>query len=235
MVFGVGLGYRDVEFDSFGVSRGTRLGRFLEALDVVKRLWTEDRVSFSGKHFTLDDVTLTTRPIQTPRPPIVIAASMDKMIRRAAHLGDAWAIAGHATFETLQAQVEVYRTALEEAGKPFPPPLFSQGKELFIAGDMESARKQALPHIATKYEAYAAWGQDEHMPANETFRLPIEDLAKDRFIIGDPDTCVEEIERHRERLGIQQIGLRVHWPGMPHLQAMRAIELLAERVIPHFK
>lgn len=234
-VFGVGLGYRDAEFDAFGVKRGTRLGRFLEALEVVKQLWTEESVTFEGKHFSLQDVSLTTRPVQRPRPPIVIAASNDKMIRRAATIGDAWAIAGHATFQTLEAQVALYASALKEAGKPFPPPYFSQGKELFIAKDMETARRDALPHIATKYAAYAQWGQDEVMPENETFHLPIEELAKDRFIVGDPDYCIEQIELHRSRLHVQQMSFRLHWPGMPHAKVMEAIALFGDRVIRHFK
>src|SRR6266446_164884 len=48
-IFGVGLGYRDVEFDAFGVPRGQRVGRFEQCLEVVKRLWTEDNVSFRSE------------------------------------------------------------------------------------------------------------------------------------------------------------------------------------------
>ena len=102
LVFGVGLGYRDVEFDAFGIPRGRRLSRFLEALDVVRLLWTEDSVTFHGEHFHLEDVGLTMKPRQKPRPPIVVAASNDKMVRRVARIGDAWAIAGHATLATLE-------------------------------------------------------------------------------------------------------------------------------------
>ena len=235
LIFGVGLGYRDVEFDAFGVKRGTRLGRFLEALEIVKQLWTQESVTFEGKYFTLKEVTLTTRPLQQPRPPIVVAASNDKMIRRAATIGDAWAIAGHATFQTLESQVALYADALAAADKPFPPKYFSQGKELFIAKDMETARREALPHIATKYAAYAQWGQDEVMPENETFDLPIEELTENRFIVGDPEHCVEQIELHRSRLQVQQMGFRLHWPGMSHKTVMEAIALFGERVIPHFR
>jgi alkanesulfonate monooxygenase SsuD/methylene tetrahydromethanopterin reductase-like flavin-dependent oxidoreductase (luciferase family) len=73
------------------------------------------------------------------------------------------------------------------------------------------------------------------LPAGETFRLPVEQLRQDRFIVGDPAHCIEQIERHRERLGIQQMGFRLHWPGMPHARVLRAIELLGEHVLPHFR
>ena len=234
LVFGVGLGYRDVEFDAFGIPRGQRLSRFLEALEVVKRLWTQDRVTFHGKHFDLQDVSLTMRPLQKPRPPIVVAASNDRMVERVARIGDAWTIAGHATLATLERQVALYRAALAAQGKPFPPPRFGLGKELYIARDMDTALREALPHLATKYEAYAQWGQDSVLPTGETFHLPIEQLRQDRFIVGDPAYCVEQIARHQERLGIQQMGFRLHWPGMPHARVMQAIQLLGEHVLPRF-
>jgi alkanesulfonate monooxygenase SsuD/methylene tetrahydromethanopterin reductase-like flavin-dependent oxidoreductase (luciferase family) len=233
-VFGVGLGYRDVEFDAFGIPRGGRLSRFLEALEIVKRLWTEEAVTFHGKHFHLDDVRLTTRPLQKPRPPIVVAASNDRMVERVATLGDAWTIAGHATLATLERQVGIYRAALAAAGKPFPPPLFRLGKELYIARDMDTALREALPYIATKYDAYAQWGQDHVLPAGETFRLPIEQLRQDRFIVGDPAYCVEQIAQHRDRLQIQEMSFRLHWPGMPHQRVLQAITLLGEHVLPRF-
>ena len=233
-VFGVGLGYRDVEFAAFGIPRGGRLSRFLEALELVKRLWTEESVTFHGEHFTLDDVRLTTRPLQKPRPPIVVAASNDRMVERVATLGDAWTIAGHATLATLERQVGIYRNALAAAGKPFPPPLFRLGKELYIARDMDTAFREALPYIATKYDAYAAWGQDNVLPAGETFHQPIEQLRQDRFIVGDAEHCIEQIEEHRRRLGVQEMSFRVHWPGMPHARVLEAIALLGERVIPRF-
>jgi alkanesulfonate monooxygenase SsuD/methylene tetrahydromethanopterin reductase-like flavin-dependent oxidoreductase (luciferase family) len=99
---------------------------------------------------------------------------------------------------------------------------------------MDTALREALPYLATKYEAYAQWGQDNVLPTGETFRLPIEQLRQDRFIVGDPEYCIERIARHQERLDIQQTGFRLHWPGMPHQRVMQAIELLGERVLPHF-
>ena len=151
-----------------------------------------------------------------------------------ARIGDAWTIAGHATLATLERQVALYRAALDAEGKPFPPPLFRLGKELYIARDMDTALREALPYIATKYEAYAQWGQDSVLPAGETFHLPIEQLRQDRFIVGDPAYCIEQIARHQERLGIQEMGFRLHWPGMPHQRVMQAIALLGEHVLPHF-
>ena len=64
--------------------------------------------------------------------------------------------------------------------------------------------------------------------------VPIEELRQNRFIVGDPAYCIEQIELHRERLGIQEMGFRLHWPGMPHERVLRPSSLLGERALPHF-
>ena len=91
-----------------------------------------------------------------------------------------------------------------------------------------------LPYIVTKYDACAQWGQDNVLPAGESFHVPTQELRQNRFIVGDPAYCIEQIELHHERLGIQEMGFRLHWPGMPHDRVLRAIALLGERVLPHF-
>src|SRR5215469_5954601 len=65
-IFGVGLGYRDLEFDAFGVPKGERVKRFEEYLTLVQRLWTEDRVSYDAPGCRLDNVRMNIRPVQKP-------------------------------------------------------------------------------------------------------------------------------------------------------------------------
>ena len=121
LLVGFGRGYREDEFKAFGVEEGTRLTHFLEALEIVKRLWTEDSVTFHGKHFQLEEASIGIRPLQRPCPPIVIAASGNRMIARSARIADGWTAAGHATLDGLMEQVPVYKQALAAEGKDFPP------------------------------------------------------------------------------------------------------------------
>ena len=100
-VFGVGLGYREEEFEAFGVDYGTRGSRFEECLDVAIRLWTEDEVTHRGRHFTLTAASLLLKPVQKPHPPIWMAASGDPAVRRAARYGFAWLINPHASLANL--------------------------------------------------------------------------------------------------------------------------------------
>jgi alkanesulfonate monooxygenase SsuD/methylene tetrahydromethanopterin reductase-like flavin-dependent oxidoreductase (luciferase family) len=216
------------------VERASRVSRFEEALALLKRLWTGEEVSFEGEHFRLERARMTLKPVQQPRPPIWIAASSNAGIKRAARLGDAWTVAGHATLATLKRQVRFYRETLQALGKPFPED-FPLSKELYIAPERRTARREAQPYLEAKYRAYSQWGQDRELPASETFAVPFETLLQDRFILGDSHDCIAQIRAHQEQLGVTHMKFRVHWPGMPHASVMRTIRLLGEEVLPAFR
>ena len=77
------------EFAAAGVPFERRVGRFLETLEICQTLWTRDHVSFSGKHFTLDDVTMEPKPHRAGGPPVWIGGSGSTALREAARF-DAW-------------------------------------------------------------------------------------------------------------------------------------------------
>jgi alkanesulfonate monooxygenase SsuD/methylene tetrahydromethanopterin reductase-like flavin-dependent oxidoreductase (luciferase family) len=87
-----GLGYREEELNAFNLTKSQRYQRFVEGVEIVKRLWTEDNVSFEGKAFKLKNVTVDPKPLQKPRPPVWIAANTDAAVKRAASIGDGWLI-----------------------------------------------------------------------------------------------------------------------------------------------
>jgi len=233
-VFGVGLGYRDIEYEAFNTTRRDRVGRFLESLELIQRLWTEEEVTFTGKHFRLSEATCTIRPIQKPHPPIWIAANDDSAIARAGRLGCTWLLNPHVTLATLERQMPVYKNALAGAGKSLPVDL-PIIKEMHVAKTREEAIKVAQPYLAGKYQAYADWGQDKALPGQESFRVSFEALAQDRFILGSVEDVIQQLEEHHRRLGINHFIFRIWWPGMEACHAYRVIELMGERVIPSFQ
>ena len=230
-VFGVGLGYRDVEFDAFKVPRGHRVRRFEQCLEVVRRLWTEDKVTFENDVCALSNVTLTCRPVQKPHPPVWIAANSDKAVLRAARLGDTLFINPHATLATIKRQMPLYRAELERVGKPFPRvlPFF---KEIFCARDRRTALEMAGPYLASKYKTYAAWGQDSVMPGQESFSQPLEDLQRDRFVLGSPEECYEQLRPCWEEVGANFLILRTHWSGMPARHSLASMRLISDELLP---
>jgi probable F420-dependent oxidoreductase len=77
------------EFAAAGVPWDRRVGRYLETLEICRALWTRDGVNFSGKHFTLDNVTMEPKPHRPGGPPIWIGGSGPTALRDAARF-DAW-------------------------------------------------------------------------------------------------------------------------------------------------
>ena len=80
LVFGAGIGYRDVEFKAFGIPRGGMGARFEECLIAIRRLWTEEFVDMKASNFELDHATCSVKPLQKPTPPIWIGANADVAI-----------------------------------------------------------------------------------------------------------------------------------------------------------
>ena len=233
-IFGVGLGYRDVENQAVGQDPTQRVGRLVEGLEVIERLWTGEPVSYSGRHFNLTDVRISMPPLQRPRPPIWMAANADGGVKRAARLGDAWLMNPHTTLPTLERQLALFSETRRALGKP-PAAEIPLIKECYVAPDTVTAVAEARSFLGPKYEAYRQWEQDKALPAGESFASDFEALARDRFLLGDPARVREEIVRYRDTLGVTAIIVRVQWPGMEQAKVLRSIRLLGEQVFPHLR
>lgn len=98
MDFGIGAGWHEAEHRGYGIEfpgPGTRVAMLDEALTVIRRLWTEESVSFEGRFYTLQDAICEPKPIQRPHPPIVIGGSQPKMLRVIARHADEWNMPSH--------------------------------------------------------------------------------------------------------------------------------------------
>lgn len=221
-ICGLGLGYRNEEYDAFGVPESERVRRFTDSVDIVKRLWAGERVTYRAPHCTIEDVVLTLRPMR--QPPIWIAANADVAVKRAARIGDAWIINPHTKLDAVKRQLDLYGDA---GGKPGVPLM----RELYI-GSLGEVR----PFLDSKYGAYRAWGQQDVLPEDDGWAAEFAELARDRFVIGDPAAVREDLQRYLDELpGIDQLIFRIQYPGMPQEMVMRTIRLLAEQVRPRLQ
>ncbi len=230
-VFGVGLGYREVEFDAFRVPRGKRVARFEECLELVQRLWAGENITYESEVCKLDGVTMNIRPHQRPRPPIWIATSSDRAVERAARLGDAWFLSPHSTTATNLRQMALYKAELERCGKPFPSEL-PVIKEVFCAKDRRAALEMCGPYLGGKYKDYFKWGQDEAMPEDESFDQGFDALLEDRFILGSPEECFGQLRPYWEEIGVNHLVVRTHWAGMPLDTALHSMDLISKELLP---
>jgi len=219
-ILGVGLGYRQPEFDAFRVPLAERAPRFTEAIQLIRQLWTEDRVSHHGRFYTVNDAGLSLRPAQPGGPPIYIAAQAETPVKRAARIGDAWLIVNIRGLADLLPLMETYRATLKECGRtPLEYPITL---ECYVGESHATAHEECREPLEFKYSAYAAWGM-EHYSATS-----FEDFAHDRFIIGDKVSVKEEIARYREMLGVDHFIMRCQWPGLPQERVLGSIRRLGE-------
>ena len=96
--FGIGAGWHEAEHRGYGIDfpgPGTRVAMVDEALTVIRKLWTEDSVTFHGQFFALEDALCEPKPLQRPAPPIVIGGTEPKMLRVIARHADLWNMPGH--------------------------------------------------------------------------------------------------------------------------------------------
>ncbi len=141
LIVGVGLGGRTDIYPAFGISAERRVRRFTEGLQVMKRLWTEERVTHKGDFWTLDNVAMAPKPVQKPHPPIWFGARHPDAVRRAVAHGDGFIGAGSSSTADFTQHVAVVRQALAEAKRD--PASFALGKRVYLAVDPDKARAMA--------------------------------------------------------------------------------------------
>lgn len=227
VIAGVGAGYRDVEFDAFGIPKRERVPRLREGIELLSRLLAEERVTYEGEFFAVEDATTSPRPGSPP--PIWLAANADAAVERAARIADAWFVNPHATLTEIAAQKERYDELRADRGADAAVPLF---REAFVAPTTEEAVSIAEQYLGPKYERYLDWGQDEAMEDESDLHRPFDRLREDRFLIGTPAEVAAQLEQYDDALDVSHVVLRMNWPGMPAETTCDAIELLADEVAP---
>jgi F420-dependent oxidoreductase-like protein len=93
--FGIGAAWAEIEHSMYGIEGlDHRVGRLSESLKIIKSLWTEERTSFDGRYYHLNDAIANPKPVQKPHPPIWIGASGESTLRLVARHADVWNAAG---------------------------------------------------------------------------------------------------------------------------------------------
>jgi probable F420-dependent oxidoreductase len=229
-VLGVGLGYVEEEFASFGIPYKERTTRLEEGVEVVRKLWTGDNVVHEGKHFRFPKTSIYPKPLQKPHPPIWVGAWVPKALERAARIGDAWVPGPTANLEQLRECYRTYRQARRGFGKLEREPEVPGAREVFVALTKEQAWEDAGRPLHQFYkDTYLGW---PHPFLGGGKDMPVRDLFDNRFIIGTPDEAVRQIERFHKELGLNHLICRMRVPGITREAALGSLRLFAEEVIP---
>ena len=230
---GVGLGYRPEEFAGYGINLKTRASRANEALEIIRRLWQGEKVTFHGKHFHIDGARVTPRPVQQPNPPLWVGGFGPAAVRRAAKYGDGYIGPAHKTM------VDMYREELRKLGKDPATARVSGSLHgvswLVVSSDPERDFNLWAPGVMYWYNAYAKWfeGTDSkfwrHLDS-------VDELKRRNLItVVTPEEAVKRIKAAIAEVPLESFGLSIAPPGLPVSKVTDNIELFAKKVMPHFQ
>jgi alkanesulfonate monooxygenase SsuD/methylene tetrahydromethanopterin reductase-like flavin-dependent oxidoreductase (luciferase family) len=248
LIFGVGRsGFAHV-YQAYGVPYDESRERFAETLEIVKRAWTNERFSFSGKYFAYDKVALVPKPLQRPTPPIRIAATSIDTYAAIGALGHPIFVAARlGTLSELAPLVRSYRDAYSAAGHPGAGEVYLR-VPVYLAETEERARREPEESVMHLFRAI---GGQLQASANVSGARAIEqraergqqlqtvsygDALRDKMIVGTPDQVVEKLQRLRQEIGLDGILAELN-PGslIPHALVMNALRLLCQEVMPRFR
>jgi probable F420-dependent oxidoreductase len=236
-ILGVAIGYRQEEFALFGTRMDHRGARFEEQMEIIRRLWTADDVTFEGKFFHLREASIEPKPMHPGGLPLWIGGWGPLSLKRAARYADAWIPGPTADLGKLTTAKALYHGELRALGKrpeAVPAPLT---RDVVIAETEQLARELAERHLLVSYrDEYGGGWKHPLIGHKDSPRVDqLDEIGRDRFIIGNPEQCVRKIQRFQDSVGVDQLICRLYFPGMPHEQVLNELRLLAREVFPAFR
>ena len=140
LLFGVGIGWLEEEFDAVGMSFKDRAPRTREAIRMMKLLWTEETPHFEGRFHRFAPLGFSPKPVQKPHPPIIFGGESEPALKRAAQLGDGWYGAGHGP-EGVRSKVARLRELMGQAGRDFSRMEITVGTAPGVTLDLDTVRR----------------------------------------------------------------------------------------------
>jgi len=206
------LGHQPEAHEAFQTPQKVRVSRFVETFDIVRRLCSEDNVSYHGKHYNFDNVSINPKSLQRPLP-MWIGSFADPAIIRTARLADAWVISPSWTPGRIEEKLHFYQSALQECGRSGQVTETILRRDIHLAATPETARQEAQGFFDRGYRGF---GSQE---------------IQESLIVGSPDECIRYLE-NVQRLGINHILFRPAFNDQQRV--LQTIRLLGTDVIPHF-
>jgi probable F420-dependent oxidoreductase len=212
-IFGVGVGGEfPKEFDACGVPHHERGRRANEAIEICRKLWTEDQVTYQGKIFQLHDVTMLPKPVQPGGPPIIVSGRSEAAIRRAARLGDG------------------YMPYL------FTPERYAESLKTIYA--VASEQKRDMSRFTPYHFVFTAVG-GTHAEAyrvaveklSQRYNQPFDNLVERYCALGTPKECVQRIQRFVDA-GARHLILS---PLCDNEVLGQDLEIYAREILPQFR
>ena len=224
------IGYRRRETQAYGVDFGVRGRRFDEFLEIVRRLWAGETVSFEGKHFAVKDAAIVPR---SPRGqiPLYIGGFAEKALERVAKYAD-----GYFGNEEV---CGLYAEKLRGQGKdPAAARIRIQGLFTVVARDPEKAMHELAPYFHHVNNVYGQWlNEDRAIGLDDVALKPmsLEDFKASGILqIHTPGEAIDMIRAMQTRIPVEHYMMMAP-PGLPLAKLAEYAEVFASEVIPAFR
>ena len=207
LVLGVAAGWYAREFDAVGVPFKQRGRIFERNLDILMKLWSDERVTLRADEFNLREAVMVPRPAQRPRPPILVGGYVDAVLKRAGTVGDGWLTYFYTPESFTKGWAKVQAFA-REAGRD-PSALRSTNQlAVYVGRDRDQTTADMRHWLSTEWDV-AAWSES----------------TIEHAIHGSPDECVEQLRAH-VATGVDRIII------IPYRYQPEQVERIAKEVLP---
>jgi alkanesulfonate monooxygenase SsuD/methylene tetrahydromethanopterin reductase-like flavin-dependent oxidoreductase (luciferase family) len=224
---GVAIGYREAELEAVGLARKDRVKKLEESLDLMKRLWAGEAVTFRGAYTSVTNGRMGFPPYQTPHPPLEMGAQSEGATRRAARLTDGVFFGPQVAWRDIAGLARVFhetRRSLDGAS----PGYVGASRSLIVGASKEAARAAAREYLERTFAMYRTWSMQEStmVELQLSSDVPLDDWT----VNGSPEDCVETIARARA-MGLERIGFTIY--SLPREVQARIdyMQMIAERVL----
>ncbi len=242
--FGVGRGSLPEHFTGFGISQSESRDRFLEALEIIRQAWTNERLSYNGRFFQIGEVAVVPKPVQQPYPPIRVAANSPDTFELMGQLGLPIFVAAQVNpFPRIREYLPIYRAARAAAGHPDHGPedvtvlipTYVAESRVQVRQEMEPSIMRWLQSVGARYANRDVGPPLMRERLERIRRMTYEQACEMMAVLDTPEACVERLQQFREDFNMGRLICWFNQGGLvPHAQVMRSMELFAAKVMPHF-
>lgn len=221
---GVGIGYRQLEFDHFQRKLSHRPSLVEEGIEILRRSWSGEPVNFSGKRFEVGDLRVTPVPETTPK--IYLGGMVEPAIQRAARVADGFLCTGGIG-------IDIYNEALEQQGKSVQDGDIILGCWAIIAEDPEAEAAKIGEHVLYHINEYIKWGAFGPPDSTPLFEDAPTAIENGLYELWDADRAVAELNKLMTSYpNIRDIHFWAQFPGEPVESGDQRLNYIAEQVLP---
>jgi luciferase family oxidoreductase group 1 len=235
---GLGRGYQRYEFERFGLKLDSEGARWDESLDVLLKAFEGKPFSYDGKFFKVPETAIFPKTVQKPRPPVWITAQSEYSIQAAARRGLNVLTGGFGVpIERLREFGEFFSKISRERA-PSERPLVGVQRAVYVTKDATDAREAAEQARWNMRVTLSLRNNYERVDNGNAVAVPakteptIDELLDRYLIVGTPDTCIRQIRRVQELVGISHFNCSFWFGDMDQARVLRSMELFSQEVMP---